>query len=138
MSGINSDFISGFRSVEQAKGMYLGTDATKERPDVEKQAVKNSGTFSDILNESFDKNGLKFSKHANTRLESRDIVLSDSQFERLSEGVTKAKDKNINETLVMMDNLAFIVNVRNNTVVTALDPNEDSSVFTNIDGAVIV
>ena len=37
-----------------------------------------------------------------------------------------------------MDNLAFIVNVKNNMVVTALEQNEDNNVFTNIDGAVIV
>ena len=48
-----------------------------------------------------------------------------------------APEPNINESLVMMDNLAFIVNVKNNTVVTALESDEDS-VFTNIDGAVIV
>ncbi len=131
MNGINSDFLS----MEQAKGMYLGKDAARNK---QEGAVKKSSGFSDILNESFEKSGLRFSKHANSRLESRDIVLSDSQYERLSEGVTRAKDKNINETLVMMDNLAFIVNVRNNTVVTALNPEEDSSVFTNIDGAVIV
>ena len=121
--------------MEQAKGMYLGKDAAGNKRE---EAVKKNSGFSDILNESFEKNGLRFSKHANSRLESRDIVLSDSQYERLSEGVTRAKDKNINDTLVMMDNLAFIVNVRNNTVVTALNPEEDSSVFTNIDGAVIV
>ena len=38
----------------------------------------------------------------------------------------------------MMDNLAFIVNIKNNTVVTALEQGEDGNVFTNIDGAVIV
>jgi flagellar operon protein len=39
----------------------------------------------------------------------------------------------------MMDNLAFIVNVSNNTVITALDQGSEAShVFTNIDGAVII
>ena len=39
----------------------------------------------------------------------------------------------------MMDNLAFIVNIKNNTVITAMDQDtNDSNVFTNIDGAVIV
>ena len=59
--------------------------------------------------------------------------------ERLNDGMKKASEKGINEALVLMDNLAFIVNVKNNTVVTAMDSsNTEERVFTNIDGAVIV
>ena len=47
-------------------------------------------------------------------------------------------EQQIQESLVMMDNLAFIVNVKNNTVVTAMEQGESGQVFTNIDGAVIV
>lgn len=80
-----------------------------------------------------------FSKHANERLNSRNIALDGSQLKRLNEGIEQARSKNINESLVMLDNLAFIVNIRNNTVVTALEPgSETSHVFTNIDGAVII
>ena len=80
-----------------------------------------------------------FSKHANERLASRNINLNDDQMSRLNKGVMQAKEKSINESLVMMDNIAFIVNVKNNTVITAMDQeNNDSNVFTNIDGAVIV
>ncbi len=130
MEGLNSRAIS----IEQAKDLYLHS----------KEAVNNEKTtetisFQDIFKEkteSFD--DVKFSKHANQRLESRNIILSNDQKLRLNEGVEKARDKSINETLVMMDNLAFIVNVKNNMVVTALEQNEDSNVFTNIDGAVIV
>lgn len=80
---------------------------------------------------------LKFSKHANERLASRNIDLTKEQLSRLESGAKKACEKGINETLVMVDNLAFIVNVKNNTVITAVNDGEDK-VFTNIDGAVIV
>ena len=51
----------------------------------------------------------------------------------------KAKEKGINESLVIVDELAFIVNVPNNTVITAINQNEaNENVFTNIDGAVII
>ena len=79
---------------------------------------------------------LKFSKHANQRLESRNIDLTKNQLIRLQNGTQKAREKGINESLVMVDNLAFIVNVKNNTVVTAVNDTNDG-VFTNIDGAVI-
>ncbi len=56
--------------------------------------------------------------------------------ERLENGTTKAREKGIRESLVMVDDMAFIVNVKNNTVITAVG-DSDGSIFTNIDGAVI-
>lgn len=90
----------------------------------------------DTAEQSRDAGRLKFSKHANERLANRNINLSETQMERLESGTTKAREKGIRESLVMVDNMAFIVNVKNNTVVTALGDSSDS-VFTNIDGAVI-
>ncbi len=82
-------------------------------------------------------NGVKFSKHANERLASRKIDLSETQLERLASGTKKAREKGINESLVMVDNIAFIVNVKHNTVITAVNDSDDK-IFTNIDGAVII
>ena len=95
-------------------------------------------SFKEILDsKQFEKtNSLKFSKHANQRLATRNINLSAEQMERLENGTTKAREKGIRESLVMVDNMAFIVNVRNNTVITAVGDSADS-IFTNIDGAVI-
>lgn len=73
---------------------------------------------------------------ANERLANRNINLSAEQMERLENGTTKAREKGIQESLVMVDDLAFIVNVKNNTVITAMNDKTDS-IFTNIDGAVI-
>ncbi|MBQ9123090.1 MAG: flagellar protein [Lachnospiraceae bacterium] len=82
---------------------------------------------------------LKFSKHAASRLADRQITLSDSQIARLSDGTQKAGAKGIRESLVLMDQLAFIVNVPSATVITAMDQTEtNENVFTNIDGAVII
>ena len=59
--------------------------------------------------------------------------------ERLNDGAKKAGEKGIQESLVIMDGLAFIVNIPNKTVVTAMDSAETTdNVFTNIDGAVII
>ena len=79
---------------------------------------------------------LKFSKHANERMVSRNIDLTESQLARLESGAKRAGEKGIKESLVMVDDLAFIVNVKNNMVITAVEK-EDSKIFTNIDGAVI-
>lgn len=80
---------------------------------------------------------LRFSKHANERLVSRNIDLTSAQRERLNGAVKQAEAKGIRESLVMLDNLAFIVNIKNNTVITAVTGDEER-VFSNIDGAVIV
>ena len=82
---------------------------------------------------------LKFSKHAAQRLASRNIDLTESVNARLQNGVEEASRKGIQESLVLVDQLAFIVNVPNRTVVTAMDQTETkNNVFTNIDGAVII
>lgn len=95
-------------------------------------------SFEQLLRERVDSGSieLKFSKHANERLQSRNIDLSDEQLERLETGVNKAQTKGINESLVMVDDVAFIVNIRNSTVITAVSDMEEQ-IFTNIDGAVI-
>lgn len=131
------DLISNsFMSIEQAQDAYL-QDARK----VDRQSsVSNQTSFRQILEQVSNRNDtVSFSRHANERLSSRNIRLNEEQMQRLNEGVKQAKEKSIQESLVMMDNIAFIVNVKNNTVITAMDQNtNDSNVFTNIDGAVIV
>ena len=98
-------------------------------------------SFQDILAGKTDraKGKLKFSKHAVNRLADRNIRLTDEQMGRLSDGTQKAGAKGIRESLVIVDQLAFIVNVPNRTVVTAMDQAEtEENIFTNIDGAVIM
>lgn len=98
-------------------------------------------SFEEIWKQKTGENGkeLRFSKHAANRLADRSITLSDSQLNRLMEGAKRAGEKGIRESLVMVDQLAFIVNVSNNTVITAMDQNQaNENIFTNIDGAVIM
>lgn len=125
-------------SIEQITGEYL------KQPVKAKSPVTDSGSsFQQVLQtkqtDYVRQQGVLFSKHANERLNSRNIHLTETQLQRLNTGVEQARGKNINESLVMLDNLAFIVNVSNNTVITALDQGGDANhVFTNIDGAVII
>lgn len=95
--------------------------------------------FSEILKEkqAAGAGELIFSKHANERLASRNIDLTEEQYRRLETGARRAGEKGINESLVMVDNLAFIVNIKSNTVITAVNDGEER-IFTNIDGAVII
>ena len=129
---------SQFTSIEQVTDQYL------KQKNITNIGKKSDISFEDILrqqqNQKLEESSeLKFSKHATSRLESRNISLSEEQSARLESGVEQAKAKGISESLVIVDSLAFIVNVPNKTVVTAMDQNETlSNVFTNIDGAVII
>lgn len=81
---------------------------------------------------------LKVSAHAKTRLESRDLQLDPAAWERVLNGVERAAQKGARETLVMVDDVALVVSVKNRTVITALDKDRmKENVFTNIDSAVI-
>lgn len=125
-----------FPSIEQAASQYLDGKTTG------KNNIPESGrSFAQILGQKqlLEASPLKFSKHASLRLDERNISLTESQLDRLNAGTQAASEKGIQESLVLMDQLAFIVNVKNQTVITAMDQKDATqNVFTNIDGAVIV
>ena len=125
--------IDGYNSIDQVRGNFLKNQA------VTFQSEKNL-SFLQALNNAIDnEDRVKFSKHASERLENRNITLTDNQLERLYEGTRIASNKGIKESLVLLDNLAFIVNTKNNTVITAMSSNNsEENVYTNIDGAVVI
>lgn len=83
--------------------------------------------------------GLKFSAHAMQRLRDRQIKFDPDTMARMNDAVNKADAKGLQDTLVLTNQAALIVNVPNRTVVTAMDREKLlGNVFTNIDGAVII
>jgi len=82
---------------------------------------------------------VKISAHAEARLRQRRIYLSSEDMERINRAVEKMNEKGAKESLLLMRDLALLVNVRNRTVITALDgQNMKDRVFTNIDSAMII
>lgn len=135
--------VNKFQSIEQISEQIRsrqGFDVSKqERKETKKTSLENTDTFAKILQNQKSKKEkeLKFSRHAAERLASRNIDLTGEQKQRLEMAVSLADTKGIQESLVMLDDMAFIVNIPNHTVITAVNPKEDAAVFTNIDGAVI-
>lgn len=83
--------------------------------------------------------GLAFSKHAMTRAEERGICIDDTLMHQLSDSVEKAQAKGAKNILAFDATRAFIVNVPNCRVITAMSQEEmKENIFTNIDGAVIL
>ena len=106
----------------------------------QRRVLKGNGEFDKLLQENIIKQSeVKFSKHAELRLRMRNISLSNEQRQKIDTAVRKAQDKGVKDSLILMDNMAFVVNVKSKTVITAVNNNElKDNVFTNIDGAVIV
>ena len=105
-----------------------------------KTAVKTGGTgsFDQLLQNKITSGGVKFSKHATDRMLSRGINFSANQMERLESAVSQVNAKGGKESLVMLDNTALVVSVKNDTVVTVVDKEQlKNNVFTKIDSAVI-
>jgi len=135
MNNINNTFLS----IEQLQDTYLkkqekttGYSSKDTKPDFASILTNKSSQVS-------QGSELRFSKHASNRLITRQIELNDTQKARIADGIERAGEKGIKDSLVIMDSLAFIVNVPSQTVITAMDQNDSKeSIFTNIDGAVIV
>jgi flagellar operon protein len=127
-----------YSSIDQVRGQLFPSNQvkeTKETSDISFEDVLKGKQNEQIMESS----SLKFSKHASMRLSDRNIDLTEDVSRRLENGVEQASQKGVQESLVLVDSLAFIVNVPNRTVVTAMDQTEtDNNVFTNIDGAVIM
>lgn len=97
-------------------------------------SADNGISFAETLSQT---QNLRFSNHAQKRLEARNINLTDDGISRLSNAVDKAEKRGGKESLVMVDDMAFIVNVRDRLVVTALDSKtRGEGVFTQIDSVV--
>jgi flagellar operon protein len=96
-------------------------------------------SFNDMFTESvMQQEKLRFSAHAQERAQLRNIKLNENQLARLGSGVEKASAKGSREALVLVDNVAAVVNVPNKTVITVTDTNSArENVYTNIDSAVI-
>lgn len=133
---LQNNYLGG---IEQIKAQYLQNERENSK-NVNVEGV----SFEEILKQKTEldvpiKSSLVFSKHASNRLTERQIELSDIQINRLEEGAQRASEKGIQESLVIVDQLAFIVNIPNSTVITAMEQNESNeNIYTNIDGAVII
>ncbi len=96
--------------------------------------------FGDIFREKLDVNQrISFSAHASSRMMQRDIQLTENDLNRLEGAVDKIAEKGGRESLIMMDDISYVVSIQNKKVITAMDSSQaKDNIFTNIDSAIIV
>ncbi len=94
--------------------------------------------FRDALSAAADEHSLQFSEHALKRVEQRQIPLQGDQMDRLQKAMDTLSQRGSRQSLVMLDQYAYVVHVPSHTVVTAVEPNQSKErVFTQIDSVVI-
>ena len=96
-------------------------------------------SFSEVLKTRLEpETGITFSAHAMNRMNERGLMLGSDEMTRLSQAVTKACEKGATDSLILLNDMAFIVSIKNHTVITALSGEAmRDNVFTDIDSAVI-
>lgn len=83
--------------------------------------------------------GIKFSNHAIDRMRSRGISFKPEDMSKLNEAVDRVAAKGSKDSLVLMNDSALIVSVKNRTVVTVMDKTAlKENVFTNIDSTIVM
>lgn len=121
-------------------------------PNVQKPSAKSGPDFAETLKDIQGRVGqtpspasanqshpLSFSKHAIERIQSRQIGMGPEKMQRLEKAFDKAASKGSKNTLVLMDDNAFIMSVKNKTIVTAMDKaGLKENLFTNIDSTIII
>ncbi len=99
---------------------------------VEKR-VRKKEDFKELLQDK-----IKLSKHAEERLNSNRVILGGREAEKLFNAVKKAEEKGAHCALILTDETAYIVDVREKKIVTIISRGRmRENVFTNIDTVVL-
>ena len=117
----------------------------QKKVDVSNKLPKSSATsdFGELLNsvenKSQLKDGISLSTHAARRLQERQIDFDGNEYLKVKEAITRLKAKGGRDSLVITDKAAYIVDVKGNKVVTAVDKaSMNENVFTKIDSTVFM
>ncbi len=82
---------------------------------------------------------LKISGHAAKRLKERNLEMDTKEYLKLKDAVTQLRKKGGNDSLVITGKAAYIIDVKNKTIVTAMDKdNMENNVFTKIDSTIVI
>jgi len=123
------------RAVQVSPPMVGPADRSGAAADIDGPPRRSVESFGDAL--AVER--LTWSRHARERLATRRMALSSADLARIAEGVDRAAAKGARDSLVLLNELALIVNVPNRTVLTALDSRRlQEGVVTNIDSTVFV
>lgn len=123
----------------------IGAGAKQAKANNAKKFPQNVETFSNFLKNKIDnipikdEQGVRLSGHAKKRLEERNLTMDGNEFLKIRDGIDKLKEKGGKDSLIVTNQAAYIVDVDNQTVVTAMDKDDMAeNVFTKIDSTLFI
>ncbi len=110
-----------------------------------KTDAAGAGEFDGLLREQLEglqkpaTEGLSLSTHAARRLKERNLEMDANEFTKIKGAIDKLRTKGGQDSLIVTGKAAYIVDVANNRIVTAIDrDNMAENVFTKIDSTLFV
>ncbi len=118
----------------------IGKTTVPKTPAAGEESSQVQQPFGKVLTDSLKENQqVRFSAHAMRRLEERQVALNEDTLHRLDSGLRQLDAKGSRNSVIFLDDTAFVVSVKNKTVVTAVQKEQpQGNVFTNIDSVAIV
>lgn len=106
---------------------------------VQKSQANAKESFAKILENSKNEMEVKVSVHAQERLKQQNINITPQDFNRINDATNLAEKKGSKESLMLLNDVALVVNISNRTIITAIDKaRQKDKVFTNIDSTIIL
>lgn len=103
----------------------------------ESKTFEKGSDFKEVLDDQLK--DLKISGHAAKRLKERNLEMDPLEFLKLKEAVSQLRKKGGNDSLVITGKAAYIIDIKNQTIVTAMDKeNMENNVFTKIDSTMVI
>ncbi len=129
-------------NVRQLASRVETTQPIQQQPAQSPIRKQQPGTsFADMLRKAqeAESTGLQVSAHAQQRIQERGIGMDELQQRTIIDALTTLDAKGAQDALLLRSDAAFVVNVPNRTVVTAIGREEMAErVFTNIDSAMVL
>lgn len=124
--------------VEPGQGLQPRGSPNRSSPD---QSTDAKRSFLEELKraQKQDDSDVRLSAHAEKRIDQRNIPFGTSDRQSVHEAMLRLSEKGARDAVLLNSDAAFVVNVPERTVVTAMDRQEmQDRVFTNIDSAFLL
>ena len=126
----------------ELKNILVGNTSQVENKKITSKApTPANDDFAKLLNlkENNAPSEITLSQHAQKRIEQRSINMDSSEFAKLKLALQSLENKGGRESLVVTDKAAYIMDVANKKIITAMNKQElQENVFTKIDSTVFV
>lgn len=106
------------------------------RPSTKPSNQTTQTSFKEALKHATDQT-VKVSKHAQKRLDERNIHISEQKWQLIGEKMNEAQKKGVTDSAVILKDTVLIASAKNNTIITAMD-REQADVVTNINGTILI